>query len=239
MEKPGLQMPDTDWHLPRLYDIAETLGISVLSAQYSRYVIDLNRSPDDSSLYPGLNTTGLCPIDTFASEQIYRDGMVPGPEEIENLIVKYWQPYHQKLRQELDRLRRLHGIAILWDAHSIASRVPRFFDGRLPDLSFGTVDEQSCDASLQTALSDTMQNSDCATDFSYVFNGRFKGGFITRHYGEPENSIHAVQLEMSQITYMDEHAPYDYCPKLAENIQPLLRTLLTTCLSWAQSKARR
>jgi N-formylglutamate deformylase len=143
MSETGLQVPDTDWHLPTLYGMAEALGISVISAQYSRYVIDLNRSPDDSSLYPGLNTTGLCPTDTFALEQIYRDGMAPEPEEINSRIVRYWQPYHLKLRNELDRLRDMHGIAVLWDAHSIASQVPRFFNGKLPDLNFGTADGKS------------------------------------------------------------------------------------------------
>lgn len=236
MSNPGLQVPDTDWHLPRLYDMTAALGISVLSARHSRYVIDLNRAPDDSSLYPGLSTTSLCPVDTFASDPIYLDGMAPEQEEIEHRVIQYWQPYHQKLLQELERLRNLHGIAILWDAHSIASQVPRFFTGRLPDLNFGTADGKSCDPSLQNALLTTLHNSGCGADYSYVFNGRFKGGFITRHYGKPENATHAIQLEMSQIIYMNEHAPYSYVPRLANRVQLLLHALLTTCQSWAQAR---
>lgn len=236
MSEVGLQIPDTDWHLPKLYDMAGALGISVLSANYSRYVIDLNRSPDDSSLYPGLNTTGLCPIDTFAMEQIYRDGMAPGLEEVRRRIIEYWQPYHQKLRKELDNLHRKHGNAVLWDAHSIASQVPRFFAGILPDLNFGTADGKSCDPSLQQALANTMRDYGKAAGYSHVFNERFKGGFITRHYGRPENGIHAIQLEMSQHIYMNEHPPHDYRAALATNVRPLLHALLSTGLSWVQAR---
>lgn len=234
MSEASLQLPDTDWHLPMLYDMAKELGASVLSAKYSRYVIDLNRSPQDSNLYPGLNTTNLCPLDTFAEAEIYREGMAPGPDEIQNRIIDFWQPYHQQLRSELDRLRNMHGIAVLWDAHSIASQVPRFFTGKLPDLNFGTVDGASCAPSMQQALLDTMLRTAKSSDFTHVFNGRFKGGFITRQYGQPDKNIHAVQLELSQCTYMNEQPPYDYMPDRAKNIQPLLRTLLTTSLSWAK-----
>jgi N-formylglutamate deformylase len=236
MREVGLQMPDTDWHLPTLYDMAKELGVSVLAAEYSRYVIDLNRSPHDSNLYPGLNTTSLCPVDTFAEELIYREGMAPGPEEIQNRIINYWQPYQLQLQIELDRLRNMHGIAVLWDAHSIASQVPRFFKGKLPDFNFGTADGKSCDPSLQQALSDTMRDAAKTSGYTHVFNGRFKGGFITRNYGQPAMGIHAVQLEMSQSIYMNEHPPFDYQPALAKNVQPLLRALLTTCLSWAQAR---
>jgi N-formylglutamate deformylase len=195
-------------------------------------VIDLNRSSDDSNLYPGQDTTGLCPLDTFAKQALYPAGKTPDAVEVQRRITQYWQPYHQQLHSELERLRALHGVAVLWDAHSIASHVPRFFQGQLPDLNFGTADQKSCDISMQQALSATLKAS--STPYSHVFNGRFKGGYITRNYGQPGRNIHAVQLEMSQCIYMDEAAPYGYRPDLAAQVQPLLRELLVTCITWAQ-----
>lgn len=233
MTPAALQMPDVDWHLPLLYDMAETYGATVLSAVYMRYVIDLNRSPDDISLYPGQDTTGLCPIDTFDKQPIYLKERNPDENEIRDRIEQYWMPYHKKLKSELQRIHSAHGIALLWDAHSIASRVPRFFSGKLPDLNFGTAQLQSCDASLQEALLATIGKSELAKKYSHVFNGRFKGGYITRHYGTPTVNIHGLQLELSQCVYMQEKPSYKYDNQLADNIKPLLCDLLETCLSWA------
>lgn len=228
------QLADTDWHLPLLYNMAEELGASRIHANYSRYVIDLNRAPDDTNLYPGQDTTGLCPLDTFAKQALYLDGKTPDAAEVQRRILQYWQGYHQQLQAELERLRAKHGIAILWDAHSIASQVPRFFEGQLPDLNFGTAGGTSCEIGLQQALAHSLQDYRGPTPYSHVFNGRFKGGYITRHYGQPERNIHAVQLEMSQCIYMDEAAPYTYRPDLAAQVQPLLKALLGTCLNWAE-----
>ena len=233
MTQVALQMPDVDWHVTQLYAFAKQLNISVLSANYMRYVIDLNRPPDNAALYSGQDTTGLCPIDTFSKQAIYMVGTEPNQLEIQRRIKLYWQPYHDKLAAELQRIRELHGFAILWDAHSIASHVPRFFSGQLPDLNFGTDDLKSCDASLQLALADTMQNSQHAKIYSHVFNGRFKGGYITRHYGKPEANILAIQLELSQGIYMQEQAPYSYKPMLTKNLKILLGELLSSCLQWA------
>lgn len=234
MTDAALVKADTDWHLPLLYNMAEqlgaSLGASTISAEYSRYVIDLNRPKEDTNLYPGQDTTGLCPVDTFAKQPLYKTGREPDATQIAHRIDQYWLPYHVQLRNELDRLRRKHGIALLWDAHSIASEVPRFFSGKLPDFNLGTVDQQSCAISLQNALEATMKKS---ASLSYVINGRFKGGYITRHYGQPTNNIHAVQLEMCQCLYMNETAPFAYRPDLAARIQPLLHELLSTCLNWA------
>lgn len=226
---------DTDWHLPTLYSMLDELGASRIHADYSRYVIDLNRPSDDVNLYPGQDTTGLCPVDTFSKQALYHAGQEPSAAQIQERIAAYWQPYHQQIQDELARIKSIHGIAILWDAHSIASQVPRFFEGRLPDLNFGTANQTSCALSLQTALADCLKQSETA--YSHVFNGRFKGGYITRHYGQPEQNIHAVQLEMSQIVYMDEHAPYAYRADLAAQVQPLLKQLLQSCLSWAQQNS--
>lgn len=227
---------DTDWHLPSLYNMLDELGASCIHARYSRYVIDLNRPSDDMNLYPGQDTTGLCPVDTFSKEPLYKNAQGPNAAEVQTRIQQYWQPYHQQLQAELQRMRDQHGIAILWDAHSIASQVPRFFEGLLPDLNFGTADQKSCDQGLQAALNEVMHSN--SSPFTYIFNGRFKGGHITRHYGQPAQNIHAVQLEMSQCVYMNEQPPFAYREDLATQVQALLKLLLQTCLSWAAKSAK-
>jgi N-formylglutamate deformylase len=223
---------DTDWHLARLYDFAGDMGMSVLAARWSRYLIDLNRPPEDSNLYPGQDTTGLCPVDTFARARLYQPGREPDDAEIRRRLERYWRPYHDQLRAELERLLALHGRVVLWDAHSIASQVPRFFEGRLPDLNFGTADGQSCSLQLQGAV---MSVAQAQQRFSFVFNGRFKGGHITRHYGHPERGGHAIQLEMCQCLYMDEAPPFDYRPEVASQVQPLLRELMQAALQWVRA----
>jgi N-formylglutamate deformylase len=223
---------DTDWHLAQLYGFVEEMGASMLSARWSRYLIDLNRPPENTNLYPGQDTTGLCPVDTFGRERLYRDGMEPDEAEVRQRLERYWRPYHDQLRAELDRLLALHGRVVLWDAHSIASRVPRFFDGRLPDLNFGTADGKSCSLGLEGTMIKLAQAQD---HYSFIFNGRFKGGYITRHYGNPAGGVHAIQLEMCQCVYMDEAAPFDYRPDLASQVQPLLRELLGAAVEWVRT----
>jgi len=227
----ALARADTDWHLPDLYAFADSLGASMLSARWSRYVIDLNRPPEDTNLYPGQDTTRLCPVDTFGRERLYRPGREPDAAEIERRLERYWHPYHRQLRAELDRLLALHGTVVLWDAHSIASVVPRFFDGRLPDLNFGTADGKSCSLQLQGEMMRVAESQD---HFSFIFNGRFKGGHITRFYGDPAAGVHAIQLEMSQCLYMEEAPPFAYLPDVAGKVQPLLRELLDAAIAWAR-----
>ena len=223
---------DTDWHLPALYGFAEEMGASVLSARWSRYLIDLNRPPENTNLYPGQDTTGLCPVDTFGRERLYREGMEPDEAEVRRRLERYWRPYHRQLRAELDRLLALHGRVLLWDAHSIASHVPRFFDGRLPDLNFGTADGKSCSLQLEGEM---IKLAEAQERYSFVFNGRFKGGHITRFYGNPAANVHAIQLEMSQCLYMNEAAPFAYRPDLAGQVQPLLRELLGAAVEWVRA----
>lgn len=226
------QLPDTDWHLPQLYDFLEAMGVSTLAAHWSRYVVDLNRSPHDINLYPGQDTTGVCPLDTFHKVPLYIEGHTPTPAEVEQRLLRYWQPYHQKLAQELARIKAEYGYALLWDAHSIASVVPRFFAGKLPDLNFGSADGASCADSLSTLLAAQVQQQQ---HFTLAVNGRFKGGYITRHYGQPANKVHAIQLEMCQSTYMNENYPFEYRPDLAEHVQPLLRQLINNVLEWGHA----
>jgi N-formylglutamate deformylase len=228
-------VPDTDWHVGRLYGFARQLGASILRPTWSRYVVDLNRPPDDLNLYPGRAGTGLCPRQRFSGDPIYLPGEEPCAEEIADRVQCYWQPYHLVLREELERLRDLHGYVLLWEGHSIRSEVPWLFPGRLPDLNLGSADGASCSAAVEQRL-----QAVCAgqADFTWVLNGRFKGGFITRHYGDPAAGIDAVQLELAQATYMDEHSTA-FDPALAARLQPVLAALIEAALGRRPRMARR
>ena len=195
MTPAGLAVPDTDWHVAELYEFARDLGASMQVANYSRYVVDLNRSASDDVLYPGQLVTGLCPVSTFSGEDIYSEGGVTEQEKAER-ISTYWRPYHEELSSRLVAMRETHGYALLWDAHSIPSLVPRLFDGELPALNIGTNSGKSCAPSIESAVFEVAS----AGPYSAVLNDRFKGGYITRHYGNPDNHVHAVQLEIAQRT---------------------------------------
>ena len=219
--------PDTDWHVARLYECARELGASILVPRWSRYVIDLNRGEDDTSLYPGQNTTGLCPIVRFTGEPVYLPNQEPDAAEVSARIDQYWRPYHEALRGELDRLHAAHGRVTLWEGHSIkGSQLPFLFEGRLPDLNLGTANGASCTPLLQARLQALLAEQ---SDFDWVANGRFKGGHITRHYGDPARGIDAVQLEISQRCYMDEET-FVYDVQKATELQSLLRVLLRSTL---------
>ena len=219
--------PDTDWHVSKLYAFARDLGASVLVPEYSRYVVDLNRPPDDTSLYPGQNTTGLCPAVQFTGEAVYLEGQSPAADEVAARVERYWRPYHDALRGELERLHARDGRVVLWEGHSIrGSDVPFLFEGRLPDLNLGTGAGSSCSPALQARLESTLAAQD---GYDWVANGRFKGGHITRYYGDPARGIEAVQLEISQRNYMDEDS-FEYQPQRASRLQSLLSTLLGVCL---------
>lgn len=221
------KLTDTDWHLSRLYDFARAMGASILQANYSRYVIDMNRPRDGSSLYAGQTTTGLCPTETFRGEPIYADGQAPDDAETAERVAHYWVPYHDALRAELDRLRQQHSQVLLWEAHSIASVLPRLFDGQLPDLNIGTYSGAACAPALRDAAVAAASDS----GYTWVADGRFKGGHITRHYGQPKDGVHAVQLEMAQCLYMDEDEPYGYRPDLAARAQPVVEDMVRRALA--------
>jgi N-formylglutamate deformylase len=221
-------VPDTDWHVSRLYDFARGLGASVLVPEYSRYVIDLNRPPDDASLYPGQNTTGLCPMVRFSGDPVYLPGQEPSEEEVRARVERYWRPYHDALRAELERLHAQHGRALLWEGHSIRGQgLPFLFEGRLPDLNLGTANGASCSPMLQAKLEAVLS---AQSGYDWVANGRFKGGHITRQYGDPARGIDAVQLEISQRNYMDEDS-FEYDAAKAARLQALLRELLGAALA--------
>ncbi len=226
----GLQLTDTDWHLDQLYDFLEDMGVSTLIAYYSRTVIDLNR--DGSVLYPGQSETELCPTSGFDNQPLYQAGRSPDQREIQRRKETYWQPYHDKLDAELNRIKDHYGYALLWDAHSIQAQVPRFFDGQLPDLNLGSGDGTSCSSELAQGLLSIATSS----PYDAVLNGRFKGGYITRHYGEPDQGIHAIQLEISQITYMDETPDFDFCEKRAARLRPTLKAMIDYFLTAPRHK---
>lgn len=215
--------PDTDWHVSRLYAFARELGASMLVPRYSRYVIDLNRPPDDTSLYPGQNTTGLCPMVQFTGAPVYLEGQAPSEEEIAARIDTYWRPYHAALQDELARIHAAHGRAVLWEGHSIkGSDLEFLFPGRLPDLNLGTSAGASCSSPRQARVEAALS---AQSRYDFVVNGRFKGGYITRHYADPAKGIDAVQLEISQRIYMDE-ATFEYDPAKAADAQAVIRSLL-------------
>jgi N-formylglutamate deformylase len=220
------RVPDTDWHVARLYAFARDMGASVIVPKHSRYVVDLNRPEDDVSLYPGQNTTGLCPIVQFSGEPIYRDDQVPTIEEIAARVERYWRPYHDALAGELARLRTQYQRVLLWEGHSIRGELPFLFDGRLPDLNIGTVGGMSCTQSVQRRIEAALA---AQSNYDYVVNGRFKGGYITRRYGNPANGIDAVQLEISQRIYMDEES-FACDEAKAVRMQAMLGGLITAAL---------
>ncbi len=228
MTPTGRQVPDTDWYKDKLYDFALDLGAYIIKPTFSRYVIDLNRDPNGVELYPGANSTELCPTTSFDLTPLYREGKQPSAQDIQDRITQYWQPYHQALRSTLDEIKQRFSKAVLLDAHSIKSQVPRFFAGQLPDFNFGTVNGTSCDLALIAQLA-----SLDLTPYSRVLDGRFKGGFITRHYGDPQNNIHAVQLELSQRTYLNEEN-FTYQNELAKQVKPKLRLMVQSLIEFAE-----
>jgi len=230
MTAPALALPDTDRHVDVLYDFLDALDATVIVATHSRYVIDLNRSPDSAPLYPGQTETGLCPTLTFDGEPIYLESG-PDAEQIQQRRELFWQPYHDRLRQELDQLRARHDQVVLWDAHSIRSEVPELFDGQLPALNIGTYSGRACSKTLADLLFATANRTPV---YPAVLNGRFTGGYITREYGDPDHGIHAVQLELAQRSYMRETPPYTFEPDKANEIRPVLKSLLNAALTWCR-----
>ena len=229
----GQGLCDTDWHVPRLYDFARDMGVSWLAAKISRTVIDLNRDPSGVSLYPGQATTGLCPLETFDGDPLWQAGKGPDANEIERRKELYFTPYHQALTAQIARVKARHGFAVLYDCHSIRGTVPRLFEGALPSLNLGTDQGKSCDRALEQGLSAVLARS----PYSHVINGRFRGGWITRHYGRPKDGVHAIQMEIAQREYMDEEAPWTWRGARAAPLQASLKDVLSTVMQWAEDEA--
>lgn len=201
MTSAGRDLPDTDWYVDQLYEFAMGMGASVIKARYSRYVVDLNRSPDSAALYESSPTSPVCASTTFGGDDIYLPGKAPQSAEVSARVQQYWRPYHNRLSEELHRIRSQHGFALLWDAHSIASEVPGLFAGVLPEFNFGTRNDAACPADIGNALLRAVEDDG---RYSAVLNGRFTGGYITLNYGQPAQRVCAVQLELAQRAYMNE-----------------------------------
>lgn len=236
---PWLARKDADWWIDRLYDFAAGLGATTVRTRISRSVIDVNRDPSGASLYPGQATTELCPTTTFDGEPLYRAGQEPGAAEIAARREAFFDPYHDALAAELTRLRTHHSKVVLYEAHSIRSRIPRLFEGELPNFNLGTNSGLSCDFALTAAVEQACD----ASAFSRVTNGRFKGGWTTRHYGQPEAGIHAIQMELACRGYMDDPAspptpqtwPSPYAEAQAAPMRAVLTDVLSACLAFARA----
>lgn len=226
----GKAQADTDWHVPELYAFAKG-RVSWLQATHSRYVVDLNRDPSGINLYPGQATTGLCPDTDFAGASIYAV-QSPDEQDIKHRQQIYFLKYHSELQQQIRRIYGIHGYCVLLDCHSILSHVPRLFDGALSDLNLGTNTGQSCADELEKVAEHTLK----CKDFSYVRNGRFKGGWITRHYGRPAKNAHALQLEIAQSAYMDETIPHAFDADRAAPLMAVLQDLVHALLEWGPNK---
>lgn len=217
----GRRLADTDWHIDRLYD-GLLPQATVVRASFHRYVIDANRDPSGASLYPGQNTTGLVPLTDFDGEPIWTSP--PDAAEIEARRAAFHAPYHAALEAEMERLADRHGVAVLYDCHSIRSVIPFLFDGRLPDFNIGTNDGRTCAAEIEQAVFETCRS---ASGYTTVVNGRFTGGWTTRHYGRPEKGWHAIQMELAQATHLaEEEPPFRYDETRAGPLREVLARAL-------------
>jgi len=220
----GQILADTDWHINQLYDgLIE--DVTTVQATFHRYVIDANRDPEGVSLYPGQNTTSLIPMTDFDNHPIWKQGYEPKAEDIEDRLRRFHTPYHAALAAEIARIKAKHGVAIVYDCHSISSPLPFLFAGQLPDFSIGTNDGASCAPMIEQACHDIVKQ---AQGYTYVVNGRFKGGWTTRHYGQPEKGVHAIQMELVRENYLAGNAPpFAYDEVKAERLRLYLRQILT------------
>jgi N-formylglutamate deformylase len=218
----GKILADTDWHIARLYHDL-TPDLTVVRANFHRYVIDANRDPSGHSLYPGQNTTGLVPLTDFDNLPIWNEA--PDQADIQHRLEIFHRPYHTALEAEIARVKGLHGFAILYDCHSIRSKIPFLFDGTLPDLNIGTDNGATCDARIENTAFQIAK----ASGFSAVLNGRFRGGWTTRHYGNPSQNVHAIQMEIAQSAYLETEAtPFSYSKTKAAKLRPVLANILNS-----------
>lgn len=225
-----IAISDADFFVDRLYDFVAPLDVTFVTTAISRTVIDVNRDPAGVSLYPGQTTTGLCPLERFDGTPLYREGQDPDDAEIDRRRRRYFNPYHAALHTEIDRLRARHPAIVLYDAHSIKSHVPRLFAGALPQFNIGSFDGRSCADALTAAV-------EAACGDSTVVNGRFKGGWITRHYGAPHRGVHAIQMELAMRGYLDEAADWPplWDDARAMTLQKRLRAIIDACLTFART----
>ncbi|SDD94679.1 N-formylglutamate deformylase [Ruegeria marina] len=227
LNETGRALADTDWHIHDLY--TGLVPATTVRTTVHRYVIDVNRDPEGVSLYPGQNTTTLCPLTDFDGNPIWRAGQEPDAAEIAHRRDAWHAPYHAALATELERVRALHGFAVLYDCHSIRSHIPFLFDGTLPDFNIGTNMGATCAPEVERGVLKICAD---AEGYTHILNGRFKGGWTTRHYGRPAEGLHAIQMELAQSTYMTEAAPWTYLPDRADRLRAYLTQILTLLTEW-------
>jgi len=235
----ALELRDTDWHISRLYDDLLPAA-TIVRTPVHRYVIDVNRPPDNTSLYPGSHGTGLCPLSDFDGQPLYWPDQEPDADEISQRRQRYYQPYHNAIAEQIRRLQQTHAEVLVYDCHSIRSHIPVLFDGRLPVFNIGSFDDRSCAPALTAIVAATVAAA-CAhaeqmaghdSVFDHVVNGRFRGGHTIRHYGQPQAGIHALQMELAQRAYMSEQPPWEYHTAAAQKLRTVLREVLGQALQW-------
>ncbi|MCF8482823.1 MAG: N-formylglutamate deformylase [Rhodospirillum sp.] len=235
---PWLARKDADWWVDKLYAFAKEMGATLVGTTLSRTVIDVNRDPSGVTLYPGQVTTGLCPVEGFDGDPLYQDGRAPDEAEIARRRALWFDPYHAALEAEIARLRAVHPRVVLYDCHSIRSAIPRLFEGVLPVFNLGTNSGVACAPELERAAVALL----AVSGQPFAVNGRFKGGYVTRHHGRPETGVHALQMELACRGYMDEPiGPVQVetwpCPlddARAAPTRATLRALLEACLTFAR-----
>ncbi|MBN9031475.1 MAG: N-formylglutamate deformylase [Rhizobiales bacterium] len=231
----GLKLADTDWHIHDLYD-GLLDDVTTVRATFHRYVIDANRDPQGVSLYPGQNTTGLIPETDFDGVAIWKDSEQPTEADIAARLKDFHAPYHAALAAEVARVKAIHGVAVLYDCHSIRSHIPFLFEGKLPDFNIGTDMGKTCDAAIEAA---TVEVATSAAGYTSILNGRFKGGWTTRHYGKPADGVHAIQMELAQSSHLQtETLPFAYDEAKAERLRPHLQAILRRIEAAARSMTR-
>jgi N-formylglutamate deformylase len=223
LNETGQMLADTDWHIDKLYD-GLLPDVTTVRATFHRYVIDANRDPTGVSLYPGQNTTGLIPDTDFDGKPIWRDGEKPTAADIEYRLKQFHNPYHAALTKEIKRVHEANGLVVLYDCHSIRSHIPFLFQGKLPDFNIGTNEGNSCSPEIASAVG---RIAFAARGYDAVINGRFKGGWTTRHYGQPQLGIHAIQMELTQSSHLTREAPpFAYDEAKAERLRKHLKDIL-------------
>lgn len=233
LNETGQALADTDWHIDQLYD-GLVPDATIVRANFHRYLIDANRDPSGKSLYPGQSTTSLCPVTDFDGRPIYLEDREPDGQDIQTRTRDFHAPYHAAITAELARVRQQHGVAVLYDCHSIRSKIPFLFEGTLPDFNIGTNDGMTCAPQIEAA---TVEIAATADGYTSVLNGRFKGGWTTRHYGRPADGIQAIQMELAQSTYLEtETAPFAFSETRAVRLRPHLTKILQTLIALAKGE---
>ena len=226
LNEQGREKADTDWHLHALYDGLAPEATSIRTCIH-RYVIDCNRDPQGKSLYPGQNTTDLVPLTDFDGLPLHKQ--VPTPSQINARLRDFHRPYHTAIETQIERVKAAHGFAIVYDCHSIRSNIPFLFEGTLPHFNIGTNEGKTCAPSIEKAVYTLCEK---AQNYSVVLNGRFKGGWTTRHYGLPDTNVHAVQMEIAQRSYMIETTPWTYETNKAQSLRSHLKEILDELTNW-------